>query len=217
MKEGGHGNATVTAPARGPHRENGSRGDIMSESPAGEILKRIAIVFLILWFIAVFTGLLGKFEYEREFLLFALVFFLLSQIPAAFSGSTPYPQKLRKLMRNPGFTLMGVWVVFMVFRWLGWFGPMDVGFDVNYMLAAGIVFIATGEVLYAMGELRISMARKKPNPPSSPRKSPSRKSPPSLYCPNCRKKVEKNWVSCPYCRFNLRGTPRVHDDDTRIY
>lgn len=37
-----------------------------------------------------------------------------------------------------------------------------------------------------------------------------------LLCPSCGKKVEKDWVSCPYCRTALDST-RMYTEDTRIY
>jgi hypothetical protein len=39
----------------------------------------------------------------------------------------------------------------------------------------------------------------------------------TIYCPRCRNKIEKSWVSCPYCGASLKDETRVYDDDTRIY
>jgi len=38
-----------------------------------------------------------------------------------------------------------------------------------------------------------------------------------LYCFQCGKKVEENWVSCPHCGVRLKEDTRIYDDDTRIY
>jgi xanthosine utilization system XapX-like protein len=39
----------------------------------------------------------------------------------------------------------------------------------------------------------------------------------TIYCPRCRNKIEKSWISCPYCGTSLKDGTRVYDDDTRIY
>lgn len=38
-----------------------------------------------------------------------------------------------------------------------------------------------------------------------------------IYCPQCKNRIEKKWVSCPYCGYDFRDTTRTYDDDTQIY
>ena len=38
-----------------------------------------------------------------------------------------------------------------------------------------------------------------------------------IYCPQCKNRIEKSWVSCPYCGYDFRDTTRTYDDDTQIY
>ena len=38
-----------------------------------------------------------------------------------------------------------------------------------------------------------------------------------LYCPQCKNKIEKSWVSCPYCGYDFKDKTRTYDDDTRVY
>jgi hypothetical protein len=116
---------------------------------ARETLSRIAAFFLILWFITAVTDLLGKYEYEMEFLLLAVVFYLLSRVPTAFRRRYSTGKKIEKCFTNVGWPLIGLWIGFNIFRWIGWFGPMEIGtqdivVDIDYFLAFGILLVLVG-------------------------------------------------------------------------
>ena len=168
------------------------------------ILTRIALIFFILWVIAVLTDFLGRYEYEANFLQLAIFLLLLSQIPAAFKEGYSYGEKFKKLFQNLGLVLVGLWCAFKVFRWVGWFGPMEVGVNIDYFLIGGIISFLAGGIFEALCKLGTSAIRKWKSAASQKPKSKT------VNCPQCRKKIEKNWISCPYCGYNLK-------DDTRMY
>ncbi len=111
---------------------------------AKETLSRIGALFLILWFIAAVTDLLGRYEYEVEFLQLAVGFYLLSRVPTAFRPHYSTGRKFQKLFTNLGWPLVGLWVAFKIFRWIGWFGDMDIGIEIEYLLVTGFIFLLIG-------------------------------------------------------------------------
>lgn len=118
---------------------------------AKETLGRIAAVFLILWFIAAVTNIMGKYEYEVEFLQLAVGFYLLSRVPTAFRKRYTAGKKVQKFFTNVGWPLIGLWIAFKIFRWIDWFGAMDIGIEIDYLLVTGIIFLLIG---YAAKSLR---------------------------------------------------------------
>ncbi|MBU7033802.1 MAG: hypothetical protein HXS49_01350 [Theionarchaea archaeon] len=117
----------------------------------GDMLGRIAAVFVILWLVAAVTDILGTYEYEVEFLQVAVGFHLLSRIPPAFKSRYSTGKKVQKFFTNLGWPLAGLWIGFKILRWIGWFGAMEVGFNIDYFLAAGIIMLLMG---YAVKALR---------------------------------------------------------------
>jgi ABC-type antimicrobial peptide transport system permease subunit len=183
-----------------------------SES-AKRVLERIAVVFFILWFIAAVTDLLGTYEYEIEFLQFAVVFLLFSRIPAAFRKSFSYRYKLKRVFLNLGLTLVGLWAAFKVLRWIGWFGTMEVGVNIDYMLITGIISLLAGGIFDVIHEQGISIVEIwRSTTPKTPKRLSQ-----TLYCPRCKNKIEKNWISCPHCGHDLKDDTQAYDDNTRIY
>lgn len=118
---------------------------------AKETLGRIAAVFLILWFIAAVTKIMGKYEYEVEFLQLAVGFYLLSRVPTAFRRRYSASKKIQKFFTNLGWPLIGLWIAFKVCRWIGWFGAMKIGINIDYLVVTGIFFLLIG---YAAKSLR---------------------------------------------------------------
>jgi hypothetical protein len=118
---------------------------------ARDVLNRIAAVFVILWLIAAVTKILGPYGYETEFLQVAVGFHLLSRIPTAFRSRYSTGKKIQKFFTNLGWPLIGLWIMFNVLRWIGWFGEMNVGFDIDYFLGAGVILLLIG---YAVKALR---------------------------------------------------------------
>jgi hypothetical protein len=118
---------------------------------AKNTLGRIAAVFLILWFISAVTNILGKYEYEVEFLQIAVGFYLLSRVPTAFRRRYTTGRKVQKFFTNVGWPLIGLWIAFTIFRWIGWFGAMEIEVEIDYLLVAGIIFLLIG---YAVKSLR---------------------------------------------------------------
>lgn len=171
---------------------------------AQKILVRTAAIFSILWVIAASTDLLGRYEHEQEFLQLAVLFLMISRIPAAFKAGYSYGEKFKKLSQYLGLVLMGLWCTFRVLRWVGWFGPVEIGVNIDYLLIGGIIAFLAGGIFEALYKLGISAIRKwKSAPPKTPK-------PKTVHCPQCRNIIERSWVSCPYCGYNLK-------DDTRIY
>ncbi len=111
---------------------------------AKETLGRIAALFLILWLISAVTDFLGTYEYEVEFLQLAVGFYLLSRIPTAFRKRYSAGKKFQKVFTNLGWPLIGLWIAFKIVRWIGWFGALEIGVDINYVLVAGIVCLLIG-------------------------------------------------------------------------
>jgi hypothetical protein len=107
-------------------------------------LGRIAGLFVILWFIAAVTDLLGRYDYEVEFLQVAVGFYLLSRIPTAFRTRYTTGKKVQKFFTNLGWPLIGLWIAFSILRWIGWFGEMELGVDIIYFLVGGIFLVVTG-------------------------------------------------------------------------
>jgi hypothetical protein len=118
---------------------------------AKDTLGRIAALFLILWFITAVTDILGDYEYEVEFLQVAVGFHLLSRIPTAFKSRYTTGKKVQKLFTNVGWSLIGLWIAFIIFRWIGWFGAMEIGVNIDYFLVAGAILLLLG---YAAKSLR---------------------------------------------------------------
>jgi hypothetical protein len=117
---------------------------------ARDTLGRIAAVFLILWFISAVTNVLGRYEYEVEFLQIAVGFYLLSRVPTAFRRRYTAGRKVQKFFTNVGWPLIGLWIAFKIFRWIGWFGAMDIEVEIDYLLVAGIVFLLIGYAVKSM-------------------------------------------------------------------
>lgn len=111
---------------------------------AKETLGRIAGLFAILWFIAAVTDILGAYDYEIEFLQLAVGFHILSRIPTAFRKRYTAGKKVQKVLTNIGWPLIGLWILFSILRWIGWFGDLEIGVDINYFLAAGIFLVVIG-------------------------------------------------------------------------
>ena len=111
---------------------------------AKSTLSGIAALFLILWFISAVTDLIGQYEYEVEFLQLAVGFYLLSRIPTAFRERYTARKKIQKFFYNLGWPLVGLWVGFRIFRWIGWFGPMEIEVNIDYFLVAGIILLLIG-------------------------------------------------------------------------
>ena len=111
---------------------------------AQETLGRVAAVFLILWLITVWTDIMGKYEYEVAFLQLTIGFHLLSRVPTAFRRRYPTGKKIEKFFTNLGWPLVGLWVVFKICRWIGWFGAMEIGLNIDYLLVTGIVMLLMG-------------------------------------------------------------------------
>ena len=171
---------------------------------AQKILVRTSAIFSILWVIAALTDLLGRYEHEQEFLQLAVLFLMISRIPAAFKAAYSYGEKFKKLFQYLGLVLVGLWCTFRVLRWVGWFGPVEIGVNIDYLLIGGIITFLAGGIFEGLHKLGISAIRKwKSATPKTPKTK-------SVRCPQCRKRIEKNWISCPYCGYNLK-------DDTRIY
>lgn len=120
---------------------------------AKDVFWRVGVVFLILWLIAQFTGLLGEYgpQYTTLFLQLTVAFYLLSRVPTAFRSRYTTGRKIQKVFTNVGWPLIGLWIIFNVVRWLGWFGEMDIGIDINYFLLAGIILLLIG---YAVKSIR---------------------------------------------------------------
>jgi hypothetical protein len=116
---------------------------------AKETLGGISALFAILWFIAALTSILGRFDYEVEFLQLAVGFHLLSRIPTAFRKRYSATKKLQKLFTNIGWPLIGIWILFSILRWIGWFGEMEIGVDINYFLAGGFFLVVIGHAVKA--------------------------------------------------------------------
>lgn len=111
---------------------------------AKETLGRVAALFLVLWFISAVTDLMGKYEFEVQFLQLAVGFFLLSQIPTSLRRHYSAGKKVQEFFTNLGWPLVGLWILFTFFRWVGWFGAMEIGIDIKYLLAAGILLLLIG-------------------------------------------------------------------------
>jgi hypothetical protein len=119
---------------------------------AKDTFWRVGAVFLILWLIAHFTGLLGEYgtKYETLFLQLTVAFYVLSRIPTAFRSRYTTGRKIQKLFNNVGGPLIGLWLTFIIVRWLGWFGDMDIGIDINYFLLSGIILLLIGYSVKSM-------------------------------------------------------------------
>ena len=111
---------------------------------AKDTLGGIAALFLILWLVTVFTDFLGRFEYEVEFLQLAVGFHVLSRIPTAFRKRYSTGKKFQKFFTNIGWPLVGLWIAFKIFRWIGWFGEMEIGIPIDYLLLAGAICLLIG-------------------------------------------------------------------------
>lgn len=111
---------------------------------AKETLRRTAALFLILWLISAVTDFLGVYEYEVEFLQLAVGFYLLSRIPTAFRERYSAGKKFEKFFTNLGWPLVGLWIAFKIVRWIGWFGLLEIGVDIDYLLVAGVVCLFIG-------------------------------------------------------------------------
>ncbi len=111
---------------------------------AEKTLGRVAAVFLILWFIGVVTDIMGRYEYELQFLQLAVGFYLLSKIPTAFRHQYTTGKKVQKFFTKIGWPLIGLWIAFKIFRWIGWFGAMEIGVDIDYFLVVGFIFLLIG-------------------------------------------------------------------------
>ncbi len=118
---------------------------------ARNTLWRIGVLFVVLWFIAAVTDLMGVYEYEVEFLQLAVGFYLLSRVPTAFRKRYSAGKRVQKFFTNLGWPLIGLWVAFKILRWIGWFGSMEIGIEIDYLLAVGIIFLVIG---YAVKSLR---------------------------------------------------------------
>lgn len=117
---------------------------------AKDTLGRVAAVFLILWFIAAVTDWMGQYEYEVEFLQLAVGIYLLSRVPTAFKKKYSAGRKIQKFFTNLGWPLVGLWIAFNVFRWIGWFGAMEIRVDIDYFLVVGIVFLLIGHAVKSL-------------------------------------------------------------------
>lgn len=120
---------------------------------AGYILKGVAAVFFLLWLIAVMTDLLGEYQYEMQFLQCAVGVYLGSQILPAFKKQ-PAGRKIQVFFINVGWPLIGLWAAFMILRWAGWFGPMEIGIDIDFFLVTGVIFLLVGYVIKFLRFLR---------------------------------------------------------------
>lgn len=111
---------------------------------AKAILEGVAAVFLILWFTAAVTDLLGEYGYEEQFLQCSVGMYLFSQMIPALKQDYSTGRKVQEFLINVGWPLIGLWVVVTVLRYTGYVGAVEVGIDIDYFLVTGIIFLLMG-------------------------------------------------------------------------
>jgi hypothetical protein len=82
-------------------------------------------------------------------------------------------------------------------------------FTISLPVTLGISLI--GGLLYARLSLGIPFTGQQSVP------SEAQPLPYQTYCPRCRNRMNRTWISCPYCGYDLRDDTKVYDDKTRIY
>lgn len=105
-------------------------------------LKALTVLFLLLWLCAVFADFMW--EYEVEFLQMTIAFFLFAQIASVFKEEYSRGRTVQEFFTTGGWSLLGVWLVFKVLKWVGWFGAMEVGIDIDRFLVPGVAFLLLG-------------------------------------------------------------------------
>lgn len=120
----------------------------------GRILERVAAAFFLLWIIAAVTDVLGRYEYETEFLQCAVGLYLLSRALPVFSRQYSAGRKIQVLLTRLGWPLVGLWALFEVLRWSGWVGTVEIGVDIGYFLVIGGVFLVMGYTVKSVRVMR---------------------------------------------------------------
>lgn len=107
----------------------------------------------------------------------------------------------------PTYSLLKV-SIFGYDPWM--FAGYILGVFIGTVLLAAVPSLAGGMVYAKYLGIPIR-GQKKPIPKIQP--TPIQ----AVYCPHCGNKIDRNWVSCPYCGYDLKDKTRTYDDDTQIY
>ena len=120
-------------------RENDARYDIPS---------RIGWVFFILWMISHFVDILGRYEYEREFLILAIAFWAIGGLVSGARKKGGMNRKVKSGLRKCAGTLAGLWVLLLIFDALDLVGG-PWGTQKHYVLIAGLVALSASFAVQA--------------------------------------------------------------------
>ncbi|HPR41884.1 MAG TPA: Yip1 family protein [Candidatus Methanofastidiosa archaeon] len=94
-----------------------------------------------MWLMALATDILGKYEYKEEFLIIAFALWVFGSFVGGFETRREIRKNLSSAFRKAGTTLFGIWIILLIFNWIGWLGPIWEG-KVNFTLGISLITFA---------------------------------------------------------------------------
>ncbi|MBN1786709.1 MAG: hypothetical protein JW825_06975 [Candidatus Methanofastidiosa archaeon] len=113
-----------------------------------DLVHKVAVVFFLLWLISVATDVLGRYEYREEYLIASFIMWVLGAFIDGFKDSKGFGKNLSRSFRKAGAALFGIWILVLIFSFLGWLGELWDG-KVNYPLALSLISFAVSFTIKA--------------------------------------------------------------------
>lgn len=117
--------------------------------------------------------------------------------------TTPSGEQVRKFFSHVGLIFLGLWAGF---KGLYSLDVLYLSVRIDTLLVTGIISLVGSGILYALCEMKATVAVSKGTDMSESTSSEN------STCGHCGKIIEETWVSCPYCGTDLRGDTRIYDE-----
>jgi hypothetical protein len=123
---------------------------MMNEKDHTGTLSKLGMIFFILWIISLASNVLGSYEYKKEFLLIALVLWIIDAfIEALRQRNRPLGKRIARGLRKAGTVSMGLWIMLLILNALGWLEQWWSAYII-YALWIALVLMCTGFILNAL-------------------------------------------------------------------